>query len=70
MAVFTQIKTYLVSAAVGLLAHWAAAHPGVIDPFYTGTLVGVILHALHIDPGASPAPGAAGAGGSVLGGSA
>ena len=67
MSVFSQIKTYLVSAAVGFVAHWAAAHPGVIDPFYTGTLIGVILHAMHIDTG-SVAPSAAG--GSVLGGSA
>lgn len=69
MSVFAQIKTYLVSAAVGFVAHWAAAHPGVIDPFYTGTLIGVILHAMHIDTGGSNVTSPA-AGGSVLGGSA
>jgi hypothetical protein len=53
VSTFLNIRTYVVSLIVGLLSHWAAAHPGVIDPFYTGTLVGVILHALHMDPGFS-----------------
>ena len=51
MNVFKRIETYLVALAVGSIAHWSAAHPGSIDPFYTGTLIGVILHALHEVPG-------------------
>jgi hypothetical protein len=53
MNVFTQVKTYVVSFAVGIVAHWAAAHPHLIDPFYSGTLIGVILHAMHFDPAAN-----------------
>jgi len=53
MNVFGQVKTYVVSILVGAFAHWTAAHPGVIDPFYGGTLVSVILHALHVQPGSS-----------------
>lgn len=56
MNVFGQVKTYVVSLLVGALAHWTAAHPGVIDPFYSGTLIGVILHAMHLSPnGSDPA---------------
>lgn len=67
MSVFGSIKTYLVSAVVGLIAHWSAAHPGAIDPFYTGTLIGVILHALHVDSGTVPGSNGSGVkvGGSV-----
>lgn len=61
MNVFGSIKTYIVSLLVGVISHWAAAHPGLVDPFYTGTLIGVILHALHVDAGnGSTAPPRAG----------
>jgi hypothetical protein len=59
MSVLFSFRTYIVSAIVGGIAHWAAAHPGTIDPFYTGTLIGVILHALHMDP---TQPGSTGTG--------
>lgn len=57
MNVFGNVKTYIVSALVGFVAHYVAAHPGVIDPFYSGTLIGVILHALHMDNAAAGAAG-------------
>jgi len=47
MSVFKRIETYVVSLLVGLLSHWLAGHPGVVDPFVTGTLTGAIVHAIH-----------------------
>ena len=59
MAVLFNLRTWIASVVVGAISHWVAAHPGVLDPFYVGTLIGVILHALHVTPEQVPGGGGA-----------
>ena len=56
MSIFKKIETYIASLLLGAIAHWLSAHPGVVDPFVSGTLAGAITAAFgaHLngnDPG-------------------
>ena len=55
---FLKFETYFVSLVVGGLAHFQALHPGVVDPFYSGVLVGCILHALNLNGANGTSPSA------------
>lgn len=57
MGALFSVRTWIASAIVGAISHWVAGHPGVVDPFYVGTLIGVILHALHVSPDQLPGGG-------------
>lgn len=62
MNLFKDIKFYLASIVVGAISHWVALHPHAVDPFYVGTLIGAICHALGV-----PSPTDTTGGGTVVG---